>query len=102
MRAQALSLLRQAGRDRAFFQEVDRSVRIGLAGMPVLLVFGERSPVMREGFPGQWRERIRDAGLHVVPKGHHFPMADDPDGVARAIREWRARIETETVSAEGG
>lgn len=55
---------------------------------PLLLVFGEESPAVKAGVPERWRERFPDAALLLVEGGRRFPMTDDPELVARAIRGW--------------
>ncbi|MGH2662071.1 MAG: alpha/beta fold hydrolase [Actinomycetota bacterium] len=90
VRRNGLLMLRDAATADPYLEAVDRTVRSALATKPVLLVFGERSPVRREGFPDQWRERFPDAPLVIVEGGHHFPQCDDPPGVANAIRSWWA------------
>lgn len=69
-------------------REVDRTLRTVLNDRPVLLVFGQESPMVKAGFPERWRERFPDAGLLLVEGSHRFPMADAPDLVARAIKGW--------------
>jgi pimeloyl-ACP methyl ester carboxylesterase len=59
-----------------------------LGDRPLLLVFGEESPAVGAGVPERWRERFPDAALLVVEGGRSFPMTDDPELVARAIRGW--------------
>jgi pimeloyl-ACP methyl ester carboxylesterase len=59
-----------------------------LRDRPLLLVFGEESPAVRAGVPERWRERFPDAALLLVEGGRRFPMTDDPELVARAIRGW--------------
>jgi pimeloyl-ACP methyl ester carboxylesterase len=69
-------------------REVDRTLRTVLNDRPVLLVFGQESPMVKAGFPERWRERFPDAGLLLVEGSHRLPMADAPDLVARAIKGW--------------
>jgi pimeloyl-ACP methyl ester carboxylesterase len=71
-----------------YLRGVDRSLRTTFADRPVLLLFGEESPTVKERFPQRWQERFPRARLQVIEGSHHFPMADDPDAVARAIRSW--------------
>jgi haloalkane dehalogenase len=52
--------------------------------IPVLTIFGERNDPL--GFQPRWKELFPDARQVVVHKGNHFPMCDDPDLVAAAIR----------------
>jgi len=62
-----------------------------LMDRPVLTIFGERNDPGR--FQERWRAEMRDVDSVVVPRGYHFPMCDDPDLVAQAIRDWyRSRV----------
>jgi pimeloyl-ACP methyl ester carboxylesterase len=81
-------MLRDAAFADGFLGGVDRSLRTVLADRPMLLVYGAKSPAIKAGFPDRWKERFPDARLLLLDGGHHFPMADDPDLVARAIRGW--------------
>lgn len=76
------------GMTDGYLRGVDGTLRTLLSDRPVLLVFGEEGPAVKAGFPAGWRERFPDAGLLLVEGAHHFPMADAPDLVARAIRGW--------------
>jgi hypothetical protein len=49
-------------------------------------LFGERNDPF--GFQTHWKELYPDAKQMVVKNGNHFPMCDEPDLVARTIREW--------------
>lgn len=88
VRSNALSMLRDAVDADAYLREVDRSLRTTLNDRPLLLIFGGRSPVLRERFPERWKARFPDARLVVVKGAHHFPQMDDPDLVALTIRSW--------------
>jgi haloalkane dehalogenase len=88
VRRNALAMLGDAAGAVGYLRGVDRSLRTTFADRPVLLVFGEESPTVKERFPQRWQERFPRARLQVIEGGHHFPMADDPDAVARAIRSW--------------
>lgn len=87
-RAHALSMLGDAAHAEASLRNVDRALRTILSDRPLLLVYGGRSPTLREGFPDQWKARFPDAKLLVVDGAHHFPQMDEPDVVAQAIRSW--------------
>ena len=88
VRGNALSMLRDATTADAYLRDVDRALRTTLSDRPLLLVYGGRSPTLREGFPDQWMARFPDARLVVIEGGHHFPQMDDPDVVAQSIRSW--------------
>jgi pimeloyl-ACP methyl ester carboxylesterase len=69
-------------------REVDLTLRTELKDRPVLLVFGQESPMVKARFPERWRERFPDAGLLLVEGSRRFPMVDAPDLVSRAIKGW--------------
>lgn len=63
-----------------------------LARVPVLTIFGERNDPF--GFQPRWKKLYPDAQQMVLKNGNHFPMCDEPDLVARTIRDWyKRRIE---------
>ena len=88
VRRAALAMLRDATEADEYLRGVDRALRTTLRSRPVLLVYGGKSPVRREGFPDQWRERFPKARLVVFDGAHHFPQMDEPDLVADAVRSW--------------
>ena len=46
------------------------------------------------GFQEKFREYFTDIEMMVIPDGNHFPMADDPIGVANRIRSWhRSKVD---------
>jgi pimeloyl-ACP methyl ester carboxylesterase len=65
-------------------------IACGFAGplhrLPLLTIFGERNDPLK--FQPQWKMLFPNARQLVIPKGNHFPMCDDPDFVADAIRRW--------------
>jgi haloalkane dehalogenase len=89
-RRDALLMLRDASHADDYLRTVDRALRTTLSDRPLLLVFGEKSPARKAGFPDQWKSRFPEAALVVVEGGHHFPQMDEPDLVADAIRSWGA------------
>lgn len=88
VRRRATALLADASADRVFLDAVDTALRTTLAHLPLLLVFGGRSPTVKGGFPTSWTTRFPDATLFVLEGGHHFPMMDDPGAVADVIASW--------------
>lgn len=88
VRRDALLTLRDAAHANDYLRTVDQALRTSLSDRPLLLVFGEKSPAVKAGFPDRWRARFPTADLVVVEGGHHFPQMDDPDLVAEAIRSW--------------
>ncbi len=68
---------------------IESTLQGELHDRPVLTIFGERNDPFR--FQPRWLELFPGAEQVVVPRGNHFPMCDDPQLVARAIRDWHAR-----------
>jgi haloalkane dehalogenase len=69
-------------------RELERRIASELGDVPVLLVYGQKSPTVKEGFPDRFQELLPQAELVLVPGGHHFPQMDDGPAVASAIRRW--------------
>jgi len=91
--------LRQANSRRRFHDlmgsaltetEFLETIKLGLAeslgSKPVLTVYGERNDPF--GFQEEFRKYFSAPTEMVVAKGNHFPMCDDPVGVAKAIQKW--------------
>lgn len=75
--------LRDARRESRIYDEADAALAGPLRNLPVVTIFGERNDPF--GFQREWKKRFPDAWQIVVPGGHHFPMCDDPDLVARTL-----------------
>lgn len=60
-----------------------------LERVPLLTVFGQRNDPL--GSQSRWTERFRDVEQHEVRDGYHFPMCDDPSGIAEVIAAWHHR-----------
>lgn len=67
------------------FSRVDRAV-LALGHRPLLTVFGENNDPL--AFQPQWAARFDDIQQLEVAGGNHFPMCDDPSGLAAAIAAW--------------
>jgi haloalkane dehalogenase len=78
--------LRDARFSAPLYDEVQRALTRTFRHLPLLTIFGERNDPL--GFQPQWKRLFPDSRQIVVPKGNHFPMCDDPDLVADAIRRW--------------
>jgi pimeloyl-ACP methyl ester carboxylesterase len=79
-------LMADASRSTRLLEQVKAALRTSLADRPVLTVFGQYNDPFH--FQQRWRELYPHARQVVVPHGNHFPMNDDPRGVAAAIRSW--------------
>jgi pimeloyl-ACP methyl ester carboxylesterase len=79
-------LMRDASGSGPLLGRIEAALRGPLADRPVLTVFGQFNDPFR--FQRRWRELFPRARQVVVRRGNHFPMNDDPAGVAAAIRTW--------------
>lgn len=78
--------------------EVERSLRIVLADLPVLTLFGRKND--RYGWQARFRQIFPQASAAAIDHGHHFPFDDDPDAYGEAICTWWAqKVETQGHSA---
>lgn len=78
-------LMGSAIREQEYLARVEDRLSL-LADKPVLTIFGERNDPF--GFQEHWLGHFPDAEQMVVPGGHHFPMCDAPEEVARRILSW--------------
>lgn len=65
---------------------VEAALQAELAGLPLLTVFGSRNDPF--GFGKRWKQLFPHAEQHIIAGGNHYPMGDDPHGVAEWIRHW--------------
>jgi pimeloyl-ACP methyl ester carboxylesterase len=77
---------RDARRADALYAEVDDALRGTLANRPLLTIFGQLNDPLR--FQPQWKALFPSARQLKVRRGNHFPMCDDPDFVAGALRSF--------------
>jgi pimeloyl-ACP methyl ester carboxylesterase len=56
------------------------------AGPAVLTIFGQYNDPLH--FQRRWHELFPHVCQVVIASGNHFPVNDDPQGVAAAIRAW--------------
>ena len=82
--------LREARFSDEVYDEVTRALTGPFRSLPLLTIFGEKNDPL--GFQPQWKRLFPGARQVTVPKGNHFPMCDDPDLVARSIREWHRDV----------
>src|SRR5205814_2676758 len=70
-------------------QRVDASDRLYLAaGMPTLLLWGERDPIIPVGHGHRAQERMPGSRLVTFSDSGHFPQIDDPHRFATAVLEF--------------
>jgi pimeloyl-ACP methyl ester carboxylesterase len=82
------SYMRDARKCEDLYAQLERALTGDFCGLPLLTIFGERNDPL--GFQKRWKQLFPDARQVVVAKGNHFPMCDDPDLVAHAIRSWHS------------
>jgi pimeloyl-ACP methyl ester carboxylesterase len=73
-------------RDSGVYDDVTEAFAGPFRSLPLLTIFGERNDPF--GFQPQWKRLVPETRQVVIPRGNHFPMCDDPDFVANAIRTW--------------
>lgn len=76
---------REARGGDELFGELDTGLSEVLKDRPLTTVFGQFNDPLR--FQRRWKVLFPAAQQLKVPKGNHFPMCDDPDLVAEALRE---------------
>jgi pimeloyl-ACP methyl ester carboxylesterase len=79
-------LMADAARSTWLLQQLETELRTSLHDRPVLTVFGQYNDPFH--FQRRWAELFPRAQQVVIARGNHFPMNDDPHGVAAAIRFW--------------
>lgn len=72
--------------ETAYLAQVEEALGSTLSTKPALTIYGEKNDPF--GFQEKFAEYLADVEEMVVPGGNHFPMADDPQGVADRIGIW--------------
>ena len=80
---------RDARGAQALYAEVDAALRGSLADRPLLTVFGQFNDPLR--FQSRWKALFPAARQLRVRRGNHFPMCDNPDLVAEALKSFAQR-----------
>jgi haloalkane dehalogenase len=76
-------------------RRVEGALRGSLSTLPLLTVFGSRNDPF--GLARRWKELFPDAEQYVIPGGNHYPMGDDPAGLAAVIGRWH---QTKVLAAQ--
>ena len=82
-------LMRSAVTSPEFMATIEATTKEEINDLPVLTIFGARNDPWR--FQRRHAEVFPDHEGHIIPKGYHFPMMDEPDLFAELIRDWIAR-----------
>ena len=77
---------RDARGAEALYAEVDAALRGSLADRPLLTIFGQLNDPLR--FQPRWKALFPTADQLKVRRGNHFPMCDDPELVAEALKSF--------------
>lgn len=67
------------------------------AGKPMLLAWGMRDWCFTADFLAEWRQRFPDAKFAEFPEAGHYLFEDEPQGLARELREFLARTTTQAT-----
>lgn len=62
---------------------------------PVLIQFGERDPMTRQGWPERWAKEIPDHRVIILPRAKHFPFEDAPDATTRNFEKWWGELRSQ-------
>ena len=82
-------------------QRVDASDRLYLAvGVPTLLLWGERDPIIPAGHGLRARERMPGSRLVTFEDSGHFPQIDDPHRFAATVLEFLEETEPSRLTPE--
>jgi haloalkane dehalogenase len=88
------SLMRELLGKPSFTDATEVALSERFADRPVLTIFGERNDPF--GFQERFRRYFEQPPTeHVLERGNHFPMCDDPGAFAEWVRAW----ESESVRA---
>jgi pimeloyl-ACP methyl ester carboxylesterase len=68
------------------YAEVGAGLRAVLADRPLLTIFGQRNDPLR--FQPHWKTLFPTAQQLAVRRGNHFPMCDNPELVASAVKSF--------------
>lgn len=82
-------LMAAAREETEFLAELEQGLRTTLSGIPALTIYGEKNDPF--GFQATFAGYLSDVEEMVIPGGNHFPMCDDPQGVAATIADWHRR-----------
>src|SRR5918995_5246098 len=75
VRRNARSMLGQAARSDAFLAGVQARLVQTVGGLPALIVWGEKDPTRKQGWPARWEQVLPRARSHIViPGARHFPQ----------------------------
>jgi haloalkane dehalogenase len=88
VRRSARSMLSQAGRSDEFLAGVQARLGETVANLPALIVWGEKDPTRKQGWPARWEQVLHRSRSRVVRGARHFPQMNAPEEVAALIEGW--------------
>lgn len=78
-----------AREETAYLAELEQALATTLSDVPALTIYGEKNDPF--GFQEKFARYLSNVEEMVIPGGNHFPMCDDPSGVANRIAAWHRR-----------
>ena len=88
VRRNARSMLGQAARSDDFLAGVQARAGQTVGALPSLILWGEKDPTRKQGWPARWNHVLPRARSHVIRRARHFPQMSAPDELAALIEEW--------------
>jgi haloalkane dehalogenase len=88
VRRNARSMLGQAAASDDFLSRVRDEVPGTVGGLPALIIWGEKDPTRKHGWPDRWQRVLPRARSHVIRAARHFPQMNAPREVARLMERW--------------
>ena len=79
-------VMRDVTHSDRLLESAEQALTSRLSSQPMLLVYGQRNDPF--GFRVRFKSMFPEASEYIVPGGNHFPMCDDPAGIATALRQW--------------
>ncbi len=76
--------------ETGFLVHIESALTSTLSNTPVLTIYGGKNDPF--GFQEKFHEYFSNIDEMVIPGGNHFPMTDDPEGVAERIAVWHQHI----------
>jgi haloalkane dehalogenase len=88
VRRNARSMLGQAATSDDFLAGVRDRAPETVGGLPALIIWGEKDPTRKHGWPDRWQRVLPRARSHVIRGARHFPQMNAPKEVAGLIESW--------------
>jgi haloalkane dehalogenase len=87
-RERVLDLFEQMATDEAFMRSTAQRATERLAGLPVMILYGQLDPMRFAGGISRFRAMFPKSRVVIIPREEHFPILSSGAKVARAMRDW--------------